>query len=487
MEKLIEQQNLAKNNFKILTSKSEDNSSLDMNFDHITYLLQQNDEILDHINISKRLRRGIFNGLGTVIKSITGNADNEDIERLTREIEQNRHTIKEQISLTSNILDDFQNQITNLSNNQMELYNITKLIVGKTNAFYLYAQLVYHVETLNNLLERVSNAITFAQHGMFHYSIIKHNTLLESLRYVPKNQLITNNLLMLTAYLKVQLHKLDNDYYFIISLPLVEENTYEYLDITPIIQPYENSLCTFPVSRHRQLLRRDKVFEAVNCIKSEEYICTKRFTKLPLCEQNILKFEEESCNLTTVHCPNNHWTEISNNLYLIYASSIENIEVDCKDGVKQTPVKGSILIRNKGCRIKFGEHIMDAIETPEEILRIPELKIPRMEQVKPIYINNDDKHMHQQIQQLRDLQEIRESPHLIISSNIILMIIMLIIALIVVLGLKYYKKKICRNREKYDAVPTVNIEMTTRETTPASISSISPQLEGIFPVSGKRS
>lgn len=377
--------------------------------------------------------------------------------------------------------------MTNLTQRQIKLYNLIESVTDKLDTVFLYSHLVYHVETLYNLLERISNAITFAQHGMFHYSIIQHDVLLDALKYVPKNQLITDNLLMLSAYLEVQLYKLSNEYYFIIALPLVEEVNYEYLDLTPIVQPYENSLCTFPISQHRQLLRHEDIFEAVDCIKAEDYICTKQSITLSICERNILKFEEQSCNLTIVNCPTNHWTEISNNIYLIYSPTIENIEVNCKDGMKQTSVKGAVLIRNNGCKIKFKEHIMESIETSGEILRIPEFIIPKIENLKPIYISNDSNHMHQQIQHLRDLQEIRERPNLTLSYNITLTILITITALSIVIWLKCRNRKNLKIQEKSEAAPTVNIEMTTLEKAPASTSSIFPRSEGILPVPGKKS
>lgn len=417
----------------------------------------------------------MINGLGSIIKSITGNADNDDIERLTKEIEQNRHVLKEQISMTSHILDDFHNQLINLTLNQQQLRNATETLIGEVGTFFLYADLLFHVETLNNLLERLSNAMTFAQHGMYHYSIIKHNVLLESLRFIPKNQLITDDMLMLTPYLKVQVQRLNNQYFFIITIPLVEEYHYEYLDITPIIQPSQESLCTYPVARHKQLLQRDKVYEATECEKEMDYICTKQITKLTECEENIIKFNEKPCNLSVIHCPTHHWTEISNNIYLIYASAPEKIEIDCKDGVRQTTVKGSVLVRNKDCRVKFREHLIEAVDTPEEILRIPELKLHELEQIKPIHFNLDENHMKQQIQQLNDLKEMRDTPRIISTTSIFIWIVAIIIIISVVLWKRYSKKQWKPQRltqleeDKPESIEVTNVARDKEQLSSASI------------------
>lgn len=77
----------------------------------------------DIINVKERSKRGLIDGLGTIIKTITGNMENidaQEINKLISTIQLNQHDIKtldSQHTLNQNMIDRFDN-ITNYINKE---------------------------------------------------------------------------------------------------------------------------------------------------------------------------------------------------------------------------------------------------------------------------------------------------------------------------------------------------------------------------------
>src|SRR5436190_6612142 len=90
---------------------------LDFNFNRLT-------DKINNIFIKKRTKRGILNGLGSIIKAISGNLDAEDGQRydkLFEKINRNQHTLQthnlENIRLNKEMITKFNNQIENIKHN----------------------------------------------------------------------------------------------------------------------------------------------------------------------------------------------------------------------------------------------------------------------------------------------------------------------------------------------------------------------------------
>ncbi|XP_024945086.1 uncharacterized protein LOC107271895 isoform X1 [Cephus cinctus] len=80
---------------------------------------------------SARRRRGLIDGLGSIIKSITGNMDAADVERINREIaaiRSNQRTLKEsmkdQLQVVESTLHLFNDTITNVQSNELTLQEL---------------------------------------------------------------------------------------------------------------------------------------------------------------------------------------------------------------------------------------------------------------------------------------------------------------------------------------------------------------------------
>ncbi|KAJ8977117.1 hypothetical protein NQ317_005245 [Molorchus minor] len=144
-------------------------------------------EIIPH---SKRTKRGIINGLGSIFKSITGNldaSDGERYDRLINEIQNNQQKLSKNIvkqnSISLDIIDKFNQTIQQISHNEnllkLKILQIATIVeqsgTWKKSIFIkdILLQIINMFEILNSILQDIENSIAFSKLNVMHPSIIK--------------------------------------------------------------------------------------------------------------------------------------------------------------------------------------------------------------------------------------------------------------------------------------------------------------------------
>ena len=212
---------------------------------------------------TKRYKRGILNGIGTIFKSITGNLDAEDgeyysncINKLNNDEHQLENLIKNQISVTTSVIKNFNSTIQKLQIDEQtfnkDIEEIEKSILSASRDVrvietklkfleiceQLMANYLYIEDTLNDIL----NSITFARLKIIHTSIITHQNLVSSLQEISQN-LQRNNLPLpiklskVAQYLDIielQAFQTDSSLIFVLKIPLVDPQTYTAYQLYPI-------------------------------------------------------------------------------------------------------------------------------------------------------------------------------------------------------------------------------------------------------------
>ncbi|KAJ8978618.1 hypothetical protein NQ317_014546 [Molorchus minor] len=143
------------------------------------------------VNPISRPKRGLISGLGAIIKSISGNLDQDDADKFNKAIhtlEKNQNQIvdkvNQQISLSTRIIDNFNKTIKLVLHNQEVIANGIESIRKDLNKFifdfndYLQVkdildQVSISLNILTELLSDIENAISFAKLNTLHHSIIK--------------------------------------------------------------------------------------------------------------------------------------------------------------------------------------------------------------------------------------------------------------------------------------------------------------------------
>lgn len=135
----------------------------------------------------------MINGLGSIIKCLTGNLDQEDAEKFNSQIknlQENQNKIKnivsDQISLMNISIKSFNEIAQNISHNQnvlesgiLQIQNIIKETQMTEINHYQYFmthltlnQITFIFQIIYDTLERIETAISFAKLNALHNSIV---------------------------------------------------------------------------------------------------------------------------------------------------------------------------------------------------------------------------------------------------------------------------------------------------------------------------
>lgn len=190
-----------------------------------------------------RNKRGIFNGLGTVIKTITGNMDANDALHLNEQIEvilKNENILKtknsNQNSINTNMIERFenitkhindqQNAISNYFNEfQDNLRNSIKIYDKNFKYLEFLNQINYNIDILYNHLNDISEAVILAKLSIISKHILS-STEIKEIHSIFKNQnIVLNSDEHIYELLKLQAYYNDTNIIFNTQIPILSNET----------------------------------------------------------------------------------------------------------------------------------------------------------------------------------------------------------------------------------------------------------------------
>lgn len=239
---------------------------------------------------SQRIRRGLINGLGSIVKSISGNLDAEDaahydmaISQLENDQKEVAETLNRQVSLTSEIIKTFENTIKLVKTNQEVIKSGLNKIRSDLNKFifefndYLETrnvldQLNLSLNVILQLLTDIENAVTFARIGTFHSSILKNDEIKSIIQLIIKyysiNNLIFSNLEeSVQKYydlLEIEAYYSGSKIVFVIHFPIVYPETFAYYHLYSI--PTRNSMTIVPKDSYLIMNENYYQYTSLPCI-----------------------------------------------------------------------------------------------------------------------------------------------------------------------------------------------------------------------------
>lgn len=340
----------------------------------------------------KRNKRGLINGLGSIIKIITGNLDNEDAEKYDKAImslsengSKMKNIVDKQLTLLQKSINNFQNFTKSLDHNQliltsriMQVQSIIKNIELKNldTARSLLIQIVmFQIKTsyqmIYDTLEKIEVAISFAKINTFHNSIVYPLDLLQEMSKI--NKILThgklpfepeiNNILLFEKILIIKGCMKLNEIIFILEIPIVESEIYKYYHLYPLPVPYENSFrVTIPKRPYLILNEQNYISFDENCqeILPNNYLCKERernYDQDRPCEVQMLKYENTTkCQSTRIEVNTTKIQKLEDNKWMIIAP-VKSVSIfRCLDNVNNVALKGTYLIElDYGCDMQINK------------------------------------------------------------------------------------------------------------------------------------
>ncbi|XP_074027861.1 uncharacterized protein isoform X1 [Leptinotarsa decemlineata] len=416
-------------------------------------------------SIRRKQKRGLIDGLGSIIRSITGNLDQNDAEKYDRAIEilssnQNKMKtlISDQITLLQRSIDNFRNNTQTLMHNQ-ELLNsrleiIEKLIQTQEvknlemNQLLIIqltiSQITTAFQAIYDILEKIEIAITFSKLNIFHNSMAEPNEILKEVEKIPKYLTTSKlpfepkieNILLFEKIIDIKAYSKHNKIIFIIEIPIVEMENYNYYHLYSLPTPKNNSFKTIiPKSKYLILNEENYVLFDTSCneIINEEFLCQLNnpevITEEAPCEIQMLKYSKKltNCNPVPVMINRTKIQKIEENKWIIITPSQKVAKQTCKNSRESIPLHGTFILElTFQCEVKIDNTVMRTFQNPTiefKPFKFPNLNFennysylnPQFQNINPIKleaINLDEmKHIQETLEiKKEEIKKIQDVP-----------------------------------------------------------------------------
>lgn len=336
----------------------------------------------------KRVKRGIFNGGGTILKWVLGVADSDDLDKINEAINNVEkddsgvlNLMQEQIHVIRTTMSNFDESIASLKVHEATLNaNIDQLndFLVKDDTYkrrtdvsikllsYLNS-ITYLVNELNEQLDVVMDAILFAKSNSIHPKIISPTKFIEELsskvRQLENGKTFPLPLETHYAFKLLEISKISCSYFqerlmFIIETPICDSltfNLYRSLPL-PVISPLSKSYLYVEPSFPFILLSNNKMQykqleDLKGCLKitEEDYLCESHtiYSTLenPSCESTLLTTITRQipsiCKTAKVQGTIYVWHELKFNQWLFVMSERDRLTIICKGKTYDEPVNGT--------------------------------------------------------------------------------------------------------------------------------------------------
>lgn len=416
-------------------------------------LLRLEDKI-NNLKPLHRQKRGLIDGLGTIIKQISGNMDHNDaieINKQIKELQDNELLLKDnsdnQHKLNAQMIERF-NNITNFINSeQAKLQTIVLAIQTYPHIeqqlfqSQFYFSLQSQLQFLSDHVDDIITSIQLAKLGIISKHILNKselNTVRESL----SKQLTIQNDEHLYELLQLKAYYNETNIIFAILIPQLSNTTFNTIKIRPLP---ENHQIIKPESNYILYNPSNYLFLSKPCSRIEQiYICppkTLQALATNQCEIKILENKPAKCTLHRT-MEDNFIEEIDDNHIIVYTNKAINITNNC--GKNITNFSGKLHITLYQCQLTINQIIYGTLSISTNNIEIEQILYNAVNITNISEdINFDLLHM-QHLENTRDLQLLRTHHmyHLSVTAIIITLILFCVIAY------KIYTKHKQQNQSK---------------------------------------
>lgn len=395
-----------------------------------------------------RARRGLIDGLGSLIKSVTGNLDHSDAERYNNAIkilESNEHKMLSEfnshISLNTEWMTQHSILINKIVDNQREINETMDLILNRTvfadNNLFKYAKFAQllaiiseNTEDLYVELSRLENMLTFARASSTHHSMIGIDNLkniINRLRDIySHSEIIDEDLRIYYTIIKPGYYFSGKRIVFTFKFPVISQVNFDLFKLSIVPNKFHRTF--IPPYPFMATDGKAFMYMEAECPKLNHYhLCEESTNHRPWehsdCIQSLLTQEsmKESCQLTRVTFAREALEQLDDQHYTLVFPNPTKVKLQC-DRIEYTTLTGSYLATiPRTCSIRSKEFFVintgDEVKgQPIKIMEIPknyntedDSNIPHLK-IHSINLENlhhiEDKIMLQRPIELKPMKEI---------------------------------------------------------------------------------
>lgn len=351
----------------------------------VEYLNYKLDKALDQLKTLEptRKKRGLVDGLGSIIKSITGNLDQTDANNYNKAIQilqenQDKSILEynNHISLNKEWMSYHDQIVSQIVENQAKLNETLHLVL--TSTIYT-GKLMLKVAEIDQLLtiindnidalalelSRIENILAFTRASSVHHSMLGINTLssmLKTLRNIyDKDQIIDLDLREYYDIIVPGSYYARNRIVFIFKFPIVSPQTYELFKLPILPNKFNQAL----IPPHPIIATHDKsyVYIEAECPKltTRRYLCDNKLHQQmktePDCIQRLIMDQvlDKTCHYVTVSLTKEALEQLDDRHYAIIFPEPTKVQLTC-DRDDYNTLNGSYLITiPHNCKLRTKE------------------------------------------------------------------------------------------------------------------------------------
>ena len=337
--------------------------------DQIEYKLDLINKKLLFLNPTSRVKRGILNGLGSVVKVITGNLDDNDAIRFENEINKIRSSVnsiqnfqRHSITLANSTINEFSDQLSKINENQHRLTFLLRNITFHSNIFInqlhfleIYVQLGFSLQSILDRLMLLEDAMTFSKLGVMHPSILSpRNLILEllnlqriySFKTVTEINIIDIN--KIEQSITVKAYSTEHFLTFILEIPSIAPEIYDYVHLYSIPDKY--NLTIIPQSKFLVLGNEGYAYLSEGCRKISEGMQLCKSLEIKSIENSedciiaLIKHQRANCTQARIHFKLGKLQKVSEMSWLAVLQDTEVIRTQCGLKTGYQRISGIVLI-----------------------------------------------------------------------------------------------------------------------------------------------
>lgn len=339
---------------------------------HIAHLKSKLDKISDQLQTfdSNRVKRGLIDGLGSVIKSISGNLDYTDALRYNNAIkvlQDNEQEISSQfnqhISLSKDWMLQHSKVLKSIVENQKNISQIVNVMINTTEVTNIdllhYAHLAQlllilgdNIENLSEELVRIENLLAFIHAKSTHHSMLGLNALKNMIDRIRslynKEEILDISIREYFDIIKLGSYYSSNNLVIVFKVPIALPSTYDLYKLSII--PNKNHEILIPSSPYIAIHEDEFMYMETECPKAKTwYLCEMKVSFKPRdqvdCIQQLITTQkiDSTCNLTPVILTRGALEQLDDKHYTVTFPKATKVQTSCGRD-EYTNLQGSFLV-----------------------------------------------------------------------------------------------------------------------------------------------
>lgn len=338
---------------------------------HIDYLSKKLEKVSDQLQTFEvnRVKRGLIDGLGSVIKSISGNLDYTDAVRYDKALnimqsneqkltlEMNNH-----ISLSKEWMSEHSSILNNIVGNQEKIKQVLNLVIDseatRETDLIKYAHLAQllliladNIEDLEEELIKLENLLGFIRASSTYHPMLSLDSLKSILNKLKslytRDEIIDLNLREYYDIIKLGSYYSNNRIVIVFKVPIASPYSYELYRLSVV--PNRNHSILIPSAPYIAIHRNDFMYIEAECPKSNAwYLCETNINyKLrdrADCIQTLIVTQrlDTTCKMTSLQLEKEALEQLDDKHYVITFPNPTKIQISCGKDTYST-LQGSYL------------------------------------------------------------------------------------------------------------------------------------------------